>query len=313
LKKQQKNSLKAGKTPGESDTTGVSEGKVTQEAVDKVSKEFEIELEKLRTELEQQKKERISVDAAKRTLDLQLSSLRDQVEQEERARKKIDVSKKTLQLELDDIKLLADESEETKEELERLRKEHEQYKKELSTEREKEKVARYSAEEQVEKFKVEVEDVKRQLGEAKNANANNLKSLRSKYERQIADIEEVIDKAKKDKTGNQRDGKKQERILREVTRRLENSEIDMQNAEEKASQQYKELKKYQDEYQVEARKLSAFESQNALLQKDIESIKGRLQSEEDDLRRVRNQSDSAYKSSSKALKATAANGDDDEQ
>jgi len=117
----------------------LNEGKVSQEAVDKVTKEFNFELEKLRTELEQQKKERISVDASKRTLDLQLSSLRDQVEQEERGRKKIEVSKKALQLELDDIKLLADEAEETKEEIDRLRKEHEQYKKELSNEREKEK------------------------------------------------------------------------------------------------------------------------------------------------------------------------------
>jgi len=95
IKKQIKNAQKSGKTTTELDQQNnlssssiLNEGKVSQEAVEKVTKEFNFELEKLRTEFEQQKKEKISVDASKRTLDLQLSSLRDQVEQEERARKK---------------------------------------------------------------------------------------------------------------------------------------------------------------------------------------------------------------------------------
>jgi len=107
----------------------------------------------------------------------------------------------------------------------------------------KKKIARYSTGEQVEKYKVEVEEIKRQLSETKNENANNLKSLRQKYERQITDIEEVIEKAKKDRSGNQRDQKKTERNLREISRRHENAEIDLQNIEEKANSQNKELKK----------------------------------------------------------------------
>jgi len=51
LKKQQKGAQKTTKVVDES-----PEGKVSQEAVEKVSKEFSTELEKLKTELETQKK-----------------------------------------------------------------------------------------------------------------------------------------------------------------------------------------------------------------------------------------------------------------
>jgi len=90
LKKQQKGAQKTTKVIDES-----PEGKVSQEAVEKVSKEFSTELEKLKTELETQKKERISSEASKRNLDLQLNTVRDQLEQEERQRKKLEVQKKT--------------------------------------------------------------------------------------------------------------------------------------------------------------------------------------------------------------------------
>jgi len=44
----------------------------------------------------------------------------------------------------------------------------------------KKKIARYSTGEQVEKHKLDVEEIKRQLGDTKNENANNLKALRQK-------------------------------------------------------------------------------------------------------------------------------------
>jgi len=65
IKKQIKNAQKSGKTTTELDQQNnlssssiLNEGKVSQEAVEKVTKEFNFELEKLRTEFEQQKKKK---------------------------------------------------------------------------------------------------------------------------------------------------------------------------------------------------------------------------------------------------------------
>jgi len=71
------------------------EGKVSQEAIEKITKEFSTDLEKLKTDLEVQKKERITAEASKRNIDLQLNTVRDQLDQEERQRKKLEVQKKT--------------------------------------------------------------------------------------------------------------------------------------------------------------------------------------------------------------------------
>jgi len=263
--------------------------------------------------LKHKKKERISSEASKRNLDLQLNTVRDQLEQEERQRKKLEVQKKQLQLELDDIKELADEAEELKEELSHLKQESEIYNKDLIAEREKERQNRTISEEQAEKMKNEVNEIRKILNDSKNETSSNVRSIRQKYEREISELEDVLNKAKKDKKLNQRGTKKLDRNVRDLSRKLQNSELDLHTSEDKLATLTKEYNKAHDELQSQNRKQSSLEAQNRILQKDSDSLKLKILDLESELNKIKGSFSTTPKRTVGRKVVQEVSSDDDEE
>jgi len=154
-----------------------------------------------------------------------------------------------------------------------MKTESEVYNKELISEREKEKQNRAVGEEQTERMKNEVNDIRKILNDLKNESASNIRAVRQKYEREISEIEDVLNKAKKDKKLNQRGTKKLDRNVRDLSRKLQNLELDLHTSEDKLTTLTKEYNKAQDELQSQHRKQSSLEAQNKILQKDADSFK----------------------------------------
>eukprot|EP01080_Neovahlkampfia_damariscottae_P004159 gene4159-7469_t len=266
-----------------SSTTESSFGTVPKEALEKVESDFEKELQKLNTEVEELRKNKLQIEASKRSFEFQLNSLRDQLDNEERQRKKVEVQKKTLQIELEDLREQADEAEELKEELEDVRHEAQIFKKELYAEKEKEKIERDKAEDEVERFTSQVDELKKQLADEQSQSASEIRSTRQKYEKEVSDYEDLISKSRKDKKSTERGTKKVDRSAREIARKLNNAEIDLQQTEEKVTMLTKDHAKIQNEYGSQSRKLASLEGNNDLLKKESEEWSERVKKLEKEL------------------------------
>jgi myosin heavy chain 9/10/11/14 len=293
-----------------SSTSEASFGTVPKEALDKAQKDFDIELEKLRVEIEQLRKDKLTVEASKRSLEFQLNSLRDQLDNEERQRKKVEVQKKTLQIELEDLRQQADEAEELKEELEDVRHEAQIFKKELHAEKEKEKIERDKAEDEVDRFRNQVDELKKQLADEQAQSATEIRSIRQKYEKEVSDYEDLISKSRKDKKNTERGTKKVDRSGREIARKLNNAEIDLQQVEEKVTMLTKDHAKIQNEYDSQSRKLASLEGNNGLLKKESEEWNERVKKLEKELADLKVD---VAKQSSKSKKAKKASVDSDSE
>jgi len=99
----------------------VGEGKVPKEVLLKLTTEFQGEIDRVRKEIEEERKQKLAQENTKRNLDTQLITFKDQFEQEERLKKRVTLQKKSLQSEIEELKEIADEVDDLTADLERLK------------------------------------------------------------------------------------------------------------------------------------------------------------------------------------------------
>jgi len=120
-------------------------------------------------------------------------------------------------------------------------------KKDLANEITKEKNQKSTIETDTIKVRKELEELRKQLSDFKQTEADSIRKLRNKYETEIDELDLIIEKAKKDKGSNQKSGKKLERSSRETQRKLETLEKENQSLKEKENALTKEKAKTDDE------------------------------------------------------------------
>jgi len=146
---------------------GGAEGKVNKEALSKVTNELQIEVDRTRKEIDEERKSKSVSETTKRNLEVQMTTLKDQFEQEERLKKKITLQKKQIQSEIDELKELAEESEELQEEIEKFKLESDSFQTELKNDIQREKNSRIAADQSLSKLQRELQDIKKSLDETK--------------------------------------------------------------------------------------------------------------------------------------------------
>jgi len=100
-------------------TKDSGEGMVGKDVLQKLTSDFQLEVDRLRREIDEERKNKVQSESTKRTLDFQIVTLKDQLEQEERLKKKATLQKKTIQAEIDELKELATEADDLNDELEK--------------------------------------------------------------------------------------------------------------------------------------------------------------------------------------------------
>jgi len=98
---------------------------------------------------------------------------------------------------MEELKDLANEAEEILEELDRFKEENETYKKDLANEITKEKNQKSTIETDTIKVRKELEELRKQLSDFKQTEADSIRKLRNKYETEIDELDLIIEKSKK--------------------------------------------------------------------------------------------------------------------
>lgn len=94
-------------------------------------------------------------------------------------------------------------------------------------------------------------------------------------------------KQRRKKLKESRDSKKLDKSGRDVSRKLQNSELDLRVAEDKAANLEKELKRLQAETSSQSRKLASFEGNNKLLEKDASELREKVKQFEEQLNKLK--------------------------
>jgi len=74
--------------------TNDTEGMVGKDVLQKLTTDFQLEVDKIRREIDEERKNKVQSESTKRTLEFQIVTLKDQLEQEERLKKKSSFTKK---------------------------------------------------------------------------------------------------------------------------------------------------------------------------------------------------------------------------
>jgi myosin heavy chain 9/10/11/14 len=265
------------------------EGKITKEELISTTNELQAQVDKLRRDIEDERREKTSLETTQRTLEIQTNTLKDQFDQEERMRKKITLQKKNVQLEIEELRELADETDDLEVELEALRNEQEGYQVELKNDIQRERAARQAAESSLIKMRREAEDLKKSLVEFKSNHHDGLQKVKKDYEEQLDDLEKTLEREKKGKKSIGASTKRSEKELREMERRLDQVSRDKSNYEDKENQLMREIAKIRDNLQSDGRELAQTEAKNKIFLRDVENAKSKATDLEEEISRLRNE------------------------
>jgi len=95
-------------------------------------------------------------------------------------------------------------------------------KKDLANEITKEKNQKSTIDTDTIKVRKELEELRKQLSDFKQTEADSIRKLRNKYETEIDELDLIIEKAKKDKGSNQKNRKKIRKIFKRNTKKVRN-------------------------------------------------------------------------------------------
>jgi len=144
-------------------TKDSGEGMVGKDVLQKLTSDFQLEVDRLRREIDEERKNKVQSESTKRTLDFQIVTLKDQLEQEERLKKKATLQKKTIQAEIDELKELATEADDLNDELEKFQADADALLTELKNDIQRERSARQAAEASLLKMERESQELKKTI------------------------------------------------------------------------------------------------------------------------------------------------------
>jgi len=267
----------------------VGEGKVPKEVLLKLTTEFQGEIDRVRKEIEEERKQKLAQENTKRNLDTQLITFKDQFEQEERLKKRVTLQKKSLQSEIEELKEIADEVDDLTADLERLKMDQETHSTELKNDIQRERNARQASEYALIKLERESQESKKTLEEIKRQDEDNLKKLKVDYESQLEELDSLLEREKKGKKNVSKVSTKSEREQRDLDRRLFQVEREKQIAQEREASFNKDVIKLREDITEDSKKLSQEEAKNKLLTREVDGMKQKLRDLEEEMAKIRSE------------------------
>jgi len=288
------------------DTT---QGMVSKEVLHKLTTDFQLEVDRIRREVDEERKAKSQAEATKRALEFQIVTLKDNLEQEERLKKKATLQKKQIQMEIDELKEMANEADDLNDELEKYKADADALTTELKNEMQRERNARQAAETTLLKMQRELQEIKKSLSDATAADAEQVRKLKEDYESQLVDLEDQLNREQRGKKSIGSSAKKSERQIRDMERNLQRVEKDKLQYEDRFSSLYKDTQRLKEDLQSDQKKAAQAESTNKLLIRELDNYKNKLRDLEESTQKLR---EDRLRKKSKPLGRQAVNVDDDD-
>jgi chromosome segregation ATPase len=266
------------------DTT---EGMVNKEVLQKLTTDFQLEVDRIRREVDEERKSKVQAESTKRTLEFQIVTLKDALEQEERLKKKATLQKKQIQVEIDELKEMANEADDLNDELEKFKADADALTTELKNDMTRERNARQAAETTLLKMQREVQEIRKSLSDATVADSEQVRKLKEDYESQIVDLEDLLNREQKGKKSVGSSAKKAERDIRDMERNLQRVEKEKLQFEDRFSTLYKDTQRIKEDLQTDQKKAAQAESTNKLLIRELDNYKTKLRDLEETTQKLK--------------------------
>ncbi len=276
-------------------------------------RDYELQLAKLKKQYEEEQTARLDSEAKKKMIETQIEDLKNQLSNAEKNRKKVETQKRQLAMEVDELRDLAEEADALREEIVHLKSDGDSLLTSLKSDLLNERTRRIQGEEASARTKRELEELKSDLQLERSKVDDQQRRLQQQYEAEIEDLHQLLAKAKRDKASDSRSGKKNDRELKELSRKLQQEQDEKEDALSKASQlerEVKQMKMKQDKASVTLNKL---EADKRRMEQSAQSLKQKAIDLEDEIARLRAEADEERGRRSKmSKKASAARFDDDD-
>ncbi|KAG2382959.1 hypothetical protein C9374_004926 [Naegleria lovaniensis] len=283
-------------------------GGVDSAEVEKLRREYELQLAQLKARVEEVTQQRVEVENKKRSVEMDLTEVKTRLQTEERLRKKVEQQKKSVEMECDELRELAEEAEDLRDELNRTKLEQQGLVQQLRQDLLQERHSRASAEEASSRQKREIEELQQDLEQERSKLDEAARRLKQQYENEILDLNNQIAQAKKERSAASRDMKKADRDLREYQRRFQEEARAKQDLEQRLTKVERENKLLQSQSQSDASKYQKSEQDKQRLEAENRQQKDKILELQDDLEKLRQQVNSERKKTQRiARKASPFN------
>ena len=264
-------------------------GGVDSAEVEKLRREYEMQLAQLKARVEEVTQQRVEVENKKRGVELDLTELKTRLQTEERLRKKVEQQKKSVELECDELRELAEEAEDVRDELNRNKLETQNLIQQLRNDLLQERNTRASSEELANRTRRENDELRQDLEQERAKLDDAARRLKQQYENELIDLNNQITAAKKERSAASKQQKKADRDLREFQRRLQEETRSKQDLEQKLTKVERENKLLQGQTQSDSQKYIKSEQDKQKLEAENRQQKDKILELEDDLEKLRQQ------------------------
>ncbi|EFC48085.1 myosin [Naegleria gruberi] len=253
---------------------GSSSSTVSSAEISRLRREYDSELIKLKAQLEDQVIQLADTEQKRKLTEFELNDFRDKYNQEVKSKKKIESVKLSLETEIEDLRDLAEKAEDLQDELSSVKQQHNEILSELQSELKKERSERIYNEEEANRWKRDVQNLKVQLELANQKKDEESRRVRAQYEQELQDLQDLYNKLKNDKKKFSKSSNSLESELRDAQRSLSDSERYRTLAEQKADRLERELK-------MSVLRLETESSNQLLIAQEKSRIESQLQSTRD--------------------------------
>jgi len=260
---------------------------IDTQAYDKLKREFELELAKLKAKLDEELTARNNAEARKRAIEYQIGETKDLLNNEERQKKKAETQKRALALEADELREMAEEAEDLREEINNLRSENESQLSSIKGELDSERQLRMQAEELDQRAKREAETLKMELEQEKSKLVDAQRRIEQQFESEIAELNQLLNKAKRDKTNVSASSKRVDRELRDLNRRIQQESVEKSEYVQKLAQAERDYKLLKNKYDQDTFEIEKAEQDKARLEQNVAREQERISDLEDELAKLR--------------------------
>jgi myosin protein heavy chain len=279
---------------------------IDAQAYENLKREFEVELIKLKTKLDEELTARNNAETRKRAIEYQINELKDLIANEDRQRKRLETQKRALALEIDELKEAAEEAEDLREEIANLRAENESQLNSLRGELESERQFRLQSDELEQRLKREAETLKLELQQESAKLLETQRRIEQQYESEISELHQLLNKAKKDKNNVFVSSKRVDRDLRDLNRRLQQESVEKSDYTQKLAQAEREYKLLKNKVDQDTFEMEKAEQDRARLEQTLVREQERIADLEDMLAKLRIQIDSERKKATSLRRRKAA-------
>ncbi|KAG2386091.1 hypothetical protein C9374_002537 [Naegleria lovaniensis] len=264
-------------------------GAVDSQIVEALRRKYEIDIANLKSQIDQLSLLKHNLENKNITIEQENLLLKSRLETEEKLKKKYQAQKQHADKEIEELRSLAEESEDLRDELVRLRSEYQLTISKLQSGLNDEKERYNSLDKTLQQTRKELDQVKLDLmSERKKLDQNNVAG-KQHYEMEIANLNQLIQELRKDKVDLVKQEKKTAQKLADLKRDLQEELSHKQEYEKKASKAEREARIATLNLQETETRYRRVESEKKRLELEDSMNREQIKQLENELENVRNQ------------------------